>query len=102
MLPAPDPLLIRTLAEAHVWARSLRAGKSLTEIASATGQSEPYIRTRIPRSTNDGSSDTHGSSASDGTSETKTEAKAETKSESPKTESKKEKKIESKPAAAAK
>ncbi len=48
MLPAPDPLLIRTLAEAHVWARSLRAGKSLTEIASATGQSEPYIRTRIP------------------------------------------------------
>ena len=48
MLPAPDPLLIRTLAEAHVWARSLRAGKSLTEIASATGHSEPYIRTRIP------------------------------------------------------
>jgi site-specific DNA recombinase len=48
MLPAPDPVLIRTLAEAHVWATSLRAGTSLTEIAAATGHSEPYIRTRIP------------------------------------------------------
>ena len=48
MLPAPDPVLIRTLAQAHVWAKSLRAGTSLTEITAATGHSEPYIRTRIP------------------------------------------------------
>ena len=47
MLPAPDPVLIRTLAEAHVWATSLRAGTSLTEIAAATAHSEPYIRSRI-------------------------------------------------------
>ena len=48
MLPAPDPVLVRTLAEAHVWAKSLRAGTPLTEIATATRHSEPYIRTRIP------------------------------------------------------
>ena len=47
MLPAPDPVLIRTLAEAHAWAKSLRAGTSLTEIAAATRHSEPYIRSRI-------------------------------------------------------
>ena len=47
MLPAPDPVLIRTLAQAHAWAKSLRAGTSLTEIAAATGHSEPYIRSRI-------------------------------------------------------
>jgi DNA invertase Pin-like site-specific DNA recombinase len=47
-LPAPDRVLQRTLAEAHRWARALRAGTSLAEIASATGHSEPYIRTRIP------------------------------------------------------
>ena len=47
-IPTPDPVLPRTLAEAHVWAGALRAGTSLTEIATATGHSEPYIRTRIP------------------------------------------------------
>ena len=47
MLPAPDPVLIRILAQAHAWAKSLRAGTSLTEIAAATGHSEPYIRSRI-------------------------------------------------------
>jgi site-specific DNA recombinase len=47
-LPAQDKVLQRTLAEAHLWARALRAGTSLTEIARATGRSEPYIRTRIP------------------------------------------------------
>ena len=41
-------MLQRTLAEAHLWARALRAGKSLIEIAQDTGRSEPYIRTRIP------------------------------------------------------
>ncbi len=48
MVPALDPVLIRTLAEAHVWATSLRTGTSLTEIAAAAGHSEPYIRARIP------------------------------------------------------
>ena len=47
-IPAPDPVLQRTLAEAHLWARALRTGTSLTEIARQTGHSEPYIRTRIP------------------------------------------------------
>ncbi len=46
-VPAPDEVLQRTLAEAHLWARALRAGTSLTEIARETGRSEPYIRTRI-------------------------------------------------------
>jgi site-specific DNA recombinase len=46
--PVPDVVLQRTLAEAHLWARALRAGTSLTEIARQTGRSEPYIRTRIP------------------------------------------------------
>ena len=41
-------MLQRTLAEAHLWARDLRAGTSLIEIARKTGRSEPYIRTRIP------------------------------------------------------
>lgn len=47
-VPVPDEVLQRTLAEAHRWARALRAGSSLTEIARKTGRSEPYIRTRIP------------------------------------------------------
>ncbi|MEZ5756326.1 MAG: recombinase family protein [Paracoccaceae bacterium] len=46
--PAPDEVLQRSLAEAHRWARALRSGRSLTEIARETGHSEPYIRTRIP------------------------------------------------------
>ena len=47
-IPSPDPVLQRTLAEAHLWARDLRSGTSLIEIARKTGRSEPYIRTRIP------------------------------------------------------
>jgi hypothetical protein len=47
LAPAPDPVLLRTLAEAHLWARALRKGTSLTRIARDTGRSEPYIRTRI-------------------------------------------------------
>lgn len=46
--PQPDPVLVRTLAEARAWATSLRAGTTLAEIASSTGRSEPYIRSRIP------------------------------------------------------
>ena len=48
LIPAPDEVLQRSLAEAHRWARALRSGRSLTEIARETGHSEPYIRTRIP------------------------------------------------------
>ena len=47
MLPAPDPVLIRTLAQSHGWAKSLRARTMLTDIAAATGHSEPYIGSRI-------------------------------------------------------
>lgn len=47
-IPAPDPVLQRTLAEAHLWARALRASKSLADIARETGHSKPYIRARIP------------------------------------------------------
>jgi hypothetical protein len=46
-VPAPDEVLQRTLAEAHLWARALRRGSSLTEIARETRRSEPYIRNRI-------------------------------------------------------
>ncbi len=46
--PAPDPVLVRVLAEAHSWAASLRAGVSLTELARRTGRSEPYLRVRLP------------------------------------------------------
>lgn len=45
---APDQVLQQTLAEAHAWARDLRSGISLTEIARKAVHSEPYIRTRIP------------------------------------------------------
>lgn len=47
-VPAPNEVLLRTLAEAHLWARALRRGTSFTEIARETGRSEPYIRSRIP------------------------------------------------------
>ncbi|MGH7184931.1 MAG: recombinase family protein, partial [Pseudomonadota bacterium] len=45
---APDPVLIRTLAEAHAGAKALRSGTSLAELASRRGQSEPYLRLRLP------------------------------------------------------
>ncbi len=48
MIPAPDEVLQRILAEAHLWACALRNGRSLTAIAREVGHSEPYIRTRIP------------------------------------------------------
>jgi site-specific DNA recombinase len=46
--PRPDPVLVRTLAEARAWAKALRRGNALSEIAASTKRSEPYIRTRIP------------------------------------------------------
>lgn len=47
VISAPDQVLERTLAEAHVWARELRAGVSLIEIARKTGHSKPYLRARL-------------------------------------------------------
>ncbi|NJS39032.1 MAG: recombinase family protein [Rhodobacteraceae bacterium] len=47
MIPAPDPILQRTLAEAHLWAGLIRSGTSLIDVARKTGQSEPYIRNRV-------------------------------------------------------
>ena len=48
IISAPDQVLQRTLAQAHVWARELRAGTSLIDIARKTGRSTPYLRTRLP------------------------------------------------------
>jgi site-specific DNA recombinase len=48
IIPAPDQVLQRTLAQAHVWARELRAGTSLIDIARKTGHSKPYLRARLP------------------------------------------------------
>jgi site-specific DNA recombinase len=48
LLPAPDQVLIRTLAEARTWAKALRSGTPLSELASRTGHSEPYLRVRLP------------------------------------------------------
>ena len=45
---APDPVLIRVLVEAHSWAKALKSGTSLTELAARTRRSEPYIRLRLP------------------------------------------------------
>jgi hypothetical protein len=46
--PVPDPNLIRVLAEARGWAKALRAGTGLAELAVRTGHSEAYLRTRLP------------------------------------------------------
>jgi len=45
---APDPTLIRILAEARAWAKALQSGTSLTELAATARRSEPYIRVRLP------------------------------------------------------
>ena len=44
--PEPDQTLLRALAGSHAWTKDLRSGKLLTEIATATGHSESYVRTR--------------------------------------------------------
>lgn len=48
ILPEPDPILINLLKNAHRYLSHLKAGASLTEIASAEGKSNTLIRTRIP------------------------------------------------------
>jgi site-specific DNA recombinase len=44
--PAPDPVLVRTLAEAHCWAEALRAGTPMKAVAGEAGHHDAFIRTR--------------------------------------------------------
>jgi len=44
--PDPDPVLIRTLRDAHHWARALREGTPLLTIARNTAHHDAFIRTR--------------------------------------------------------
>lgn len=43
---APDPVLIRALADAHRWALALREGTPLKTVAQEAGHHGAYIRTR--------------------------------------------------------
>jgi DNA invertase Pin-like site-specific DNA recombinase/transcriptional antiterminator Rof (Rho-off) len=43
---APDPVLLRTLRDAHRWVASLKNGVPLAEIARGAGHHDVYIRTR--------------------------------------------------------
>ena len=43
-----DPVLVRVLAEARLWAKALQSGTSLTDLAAQSGHSEPYLRMRLP------------------------------------------------------
>jgi hypothetical protein len=44
--PAPDPVLLRTLLDAHRWVANLRDGVPLATIARHADHHDPYIRTR--------------------------------------------------------
>lgn len=44
--PEPDPVLFRTLADAHRWVTELRAGTPLGDIARTAGHHDAFIRTR--------------------------------------------------------
>lgn len=44
--PAPDPTLIKTLAKAHRWAKVLRDGTPISELARREGVSPSYLRQR--------------------------------------------------------
>ncbi|MDF1715761.1 MAG: hypothetical protein P1U75_03655 [Antarcticimicrobium sp.] len=46
LAPAPDPVLLRTLAAAHSWTRDLHAGTPISGITRKSGHSESFIRTR--------------------------------------------------------
>ncbi len=45
-----DPVLIRTIARAHVWSEELLSGRvpSMTEIASRSGVSNSYVKKLMP------------------------------------------------------
>ena len=46
-LPRPDATLQKNLARAHTWAKALRAGQSLAQIATSEGLSDSAIRNRL-------------------------------------------------------
>ncbi len=46
--PAADPVLLRTLCDAHRWIADLRSGLPLIDIARQAGHHEPHIRMRAP------------------------------------------------------
>ncbi|MCT8329341.1 hypothetical protein [Albidovulum sediminis] len=46
--PDPDPVLHRTLFEAHRWIADLRKGTPLATIAGRAGHHDAFIRTRAP------------------------------------------------------
>jgi hypothetical protein len=48
LTPRPDPVLLRTLAQAHVWTERLKTGTPLATVAQEAGHSASYIRTRAP------------------------------------------------------
>ncbi len=45
--PEPDPVLLRTLADAHRWVADLRMGTPLGAIAQEAGKDEGFVRKRI-------------------------------------------------------
>ena len=47
-IASPDPALRKALADAHRWARALRGGIPLHEVARAAGHHDALIRTRTP------------------------------------------------------
>lgn len=46
--PEPDPVLLRTLADAHRWIAALRSGTPLAAVAHDAGHHDAFIRTRAP------------------------------------------------------
>ena len=46
-VPGPDPVLLRSLRDAHRWTAALQAGTPLTTIATSAGHCPPHIRTRM-------------------------------------------------------
>ena len=45
--PMPDPVLVKTLANAHRWAEALRTGASIAELARREKVSESFLPPRI-------------------------------------------------------
>lgn len=43
---SPDPVLSAALAKAHRWARAIKDGLSLCDVAGSEGQTEALVRTR--------------------------------------------------------
>ncbi|MCV2866790.1 hypothetical protein [Defluviimonas sp. WL0075] len=46
--PDPNPVLLRTLVDAHRWTAALRKGTPLATIARNAGHHDVFIRTRAP------------------------------------------------------